>query len=96
MPLRYRLLVWLIVRAIENSDYVWILAKVVRYVALNLQLDEEAKTWRISSGPMPDMSWQRLDYSDIDAIFRAKPSGYRTTEEFYPDGKFKRFTVSTN
>lgn len=44
---------------------------------------------------MYDHGWTKLDYSDIEAIFKAKPENYKVEETIYPDGRFKSFTVET-
>lgn len=94
MPIRYRLLIWLIVKAIESRDYTWLLAKAVRYITLNIRVNHEEKRWEISSGAAFDPSWQKIDFSDIEEIFKSKVSSYHV-EEKRVDGKFVSFTVST-
>jgi len=46
-------------------------------------------------GSINDPSWKKIDYSDIEAIFKAQPSSYHVEEKRYPDGRFKSFTVET-
>ena len=85
----------MIVEAIERGEYLWLLAKVVKYVALYLHIDYEAKTWKLTSERMFDPSFQRVNFYDIDDLFKAKPSGYKVEEKRTPAGKFESYTVST-
>lgn len=94
-PIRYRFLAWLIVKAIKNGEYVWLLGKVVGYIALYIKIDHENKTWSLTSERIDHPEWGKVDYTDIDYIFKSKPAGYHTTETHYPDGRFKSFSVST-
>ena len=61
-----------------------------------MRIDRENKTWELTSERMFDPSWERVYYTDIEEIFKAKPSGYHVEETRYPNGKFRSFTVSTN
>jgi len=95
IPIKYRVIGWLVAKSIQNGDYVWLLARVVKYVAIYLRIDHEAKTWTITSEPMFQPYFQKVTYDDIHEIMRSKPSGYHQEEEHYPDGRFKRFSIST-
>ena len=95
IPLKYRLLIWLICESIEKGGYINTLARVIKYVSLYIKIDRENKTWSITSEPMHDPSWKKIDYSDIEAIFKAKPSAYKVVEIKKADGTFGSFTVST-
>jgi len=84
-----------IVKAIKNRDYTWLLAKIVRYVTLNIRFNHEEKKWEISSGKSTDPAWGKVFYTDIEEIFKSKPSSYTVHEERFPNGRFKSFIVET-
>ena len=71
------------------------LGKVAKFITLHIKINQEDKTWSITSEKMDEPEWQKIDYSDIEEIFKAKPSSYHVEEKRYPDGRFKSFTVDT-
>jgi hypothetical protein len=67
----------------------------LRYLSLNLEIDHEAKTWKLRSKRMFAPQWQRRTYEDIEKIFKSRPEIFKVSEERDADGKFRRFTVET-
>lgn len=94
-PLRNRLIVWVLVQAIKRRKFLWLATMAARYVALNLHVNKETKTWSLESLPMFHPEQQERNYDDIAAIFKSKPENYKVTEEKTPEGKFKSFTIET-
>lgn len=85
----------MVVQAVKRKKFLWLATKAAEWIALNLHVDPETKTWKISSKPMWTPAFQTRNYEDIAAIFKSKPETFVTTEEKTPEGKFKKFTVET-
>lgn len=83
------------VEAIKRRKFLWLATKAAKWLSLNLEIDHEKKTWKISSKPMWHPEYQRRYYDDITAIFKCDPRTFKVSEDRDAEGKFKRFTVET-
>ena len=93
LSLKYRILVWLIVTAIKSGHGLWLVGKLAKWVALNIEIDHEKKTWKISSRPMWYPHFQERYYTEIEAMFSSDPRTFEVKEVRDATGKFKSFTV---
>jgi len=84
-----------IIEALKRRKFLWLATKAAKFVALNLEVDREKKTWKLSSKPMWCPELQKRTYADIAAIFKCDPRSFKVTEDRDAKGKFKRFVVET-
>lgn len=69
------------------------MGKLAKWVALNIEIDREKKTWKITSRPMWYLYFQERYYTDIEEIFKADSRTFEVKEVKDANGKFKSFTV---
>lgn len=81
--------------ALKRRKFLWLATKAVKWLSLNLEVDSESKTWKITSKPIYVPTFQERYYSDITAIFKSDPRNFTVTEERDEAGHFRKFTVST-
>jgi len=62
---------------------------------LNLEVDREKKTWKVSSKPMWHPELQRRTYEDISRIFKSDPRTFQVEETRDSQGKFRKLIVTT-
>ena len=86
---------WVVVQAVKRKRLLWLTAKAARFIALNLRVDRENKTWTLTSKRMFAPQLQSRNYEDIADIFKSDPDTFKVSETRTADGKFKSFTVET-
>ena len=79
--------------AIKSGHGLWLVGKLAKWVALNIEVDHDKKTWKISSRPMWSPHFQERYYTDVMDIFKSDPRKFEIFEKKDSNGKFQSFTI---
>ena len=74
----------------------WLAQKAAKFVALNLEIDHEKKTWKLLSKPIWNPVYQERYYDDISKIFKCDPRRFDVVEERDSSNRFRRLVISTS
>ena len=79
----------------SGRKWAYLADSIARSFGLVFLIDTKNKTWRLSSEPMFDPSYQVRYYDDILAIFQSDPRTFESEETRDEQGRLLRFSVST-
>ena len=76
LPIKWKIIIMLLIGAISAGKFLWFLSKVLDNI--NIEIDKENKTWKISSKySIDNPAFQKRYYDDIDSIMKPHPELYK-------------------
>lgn len=76
LPFKWKIILMIIIASLKAGKFLFFLSNILNQI--NIEVDKEKKTWKISSKyNIADASFQKRYYDDIDNIMRAHPELYK-------------------